>query len=140
MFLGSVLVDDDILCLRSSEAIADLSQSFSKTYLLMRSAEPAGKWDEIACKLLYLRRPWETGLAVVGLDTLSCLKLCFQLILMSAASTASKSACCFMTYVEVVESSKPRALQARRRRGGSVTDSKCLTRVSPPLHKKYNSF
>lgn len=79
---------------------------FSKLFKdisLMRSAEPAGKWDEIACKLLYLRRPWETGLAVVGLDTLSCLKLCFQLILMSAASTASKSACCFMTYVEVVE-------------------------------------
>lgn len=93
-------------------------------------------------ELLYLRHPVKTGLAAVGLDKLSCLKLCFQLILMSVAFIANKF-CWVMLDSPGLETW---VLQARRHGGGvSLTDGKhvqpqTLTHVSPQLHKKCNSF
>ena len=81
---------------------------FKRRLLSLWLSEPAGKWDELILSFSTSGRPWETSCTVVGLDTISCLKLCFLLILVSAASTASKSACFFVTYAEKKqEGSKP---------------------------------
>lgn len=93
----------------STDAVVDLFKGFFKGHLLsLWLSKPAGKWDELILSFSTSGRPWETSRNVVGLDTISCLELCFLLILMSAASTASKSACFFMTYAEKKhEGSKP---------------------------------
>lgn len=72
-----------------------------------------------------------TGLAVVGLEDNSCLKLCFQLILMPVGFTASKSTCCFMSYAGLSKL-RDRSVTSHKTYGGGQTVIMCNHRPFTP--------